>query len=446
MPYSPGESLRLEVIFACLCGATGLLGVFDPTALELTLALSTLGLLTSLGRNHPEPALFFICMTALTVASPLGPIVAVVACSVALLSWILIRLALGRLKPARPRRALVGLALLIGFSVDFALRTPATTPGQFVAFESFSVIGIATLVSLLPTLGRRAEAWVTCGVATVGAVASLSVLIAVEQNTLVFDKTRQVSSLFGGSNYVAAAAGLSACLLVSWAVGTDRTPLSRVVAAVGAPFFIAVIVVMASRPSTIALGAALLLIAARASGVARVILVTSVGLFGLAATSSGVTSILQTRLQADFTNELADRQFLWSVGWSRFLDSPLFGGGLAINADRFSSVGLTYYVHNAPIEWLSRLGAIGGIVAYLFILTPTTLISTSRMSSAMAFALIVGLFEPSIETLRIGTLIVVITATIVTVNRRERSTRHEIVVQPADAHDRGVPLGDRRLT
>jgi hypothetical protein len=154
----------------------------------------------------------------------------------------------------------------------------------------------------------------------------------------------------------------------------------------------------------------------------------------------GVTALLQSRLSGDVVSELADRQYLWAVGWQRFLLEPLVGGGVASNADLFSSVGLTYYVHNAPIEWLSRLGFFLGTITYLYVLAPKTLLSRSTMSSAMAFAFIVGLFEPSIETFAIGTLVVVVATAIMHIDSLRGPEHHDSSGQGAVSHHRGVPL------
>jgi O-antigen ligase len=292
---------------------------------------------------------------------------------------------------------------------------PSTREGRFVVYEQLVIfLCIVTLSLLGKDRTHKAPRLSVASIAAIGSVASVSALYLVRHNIVQFEANRQIVSVFGGSNYVAALAAAAAIALFH-VVHAHPTGVVRWII-IGLLF--ATPIVMASRTST----AVMLLLAAvlliqnrrRRRGFSSAI---SAGLLVVLASVLG-GALLRRLGTTAIASSASDRFFLWRMAWTTALHAPFLGIGPGRLADLYLESGqIAYYAHNLFLSLFAQYGFLVGIVAVLVLLPPRSLTFATPLSAAAVTLGLISLLEPSVDTLRLGLLCVVCTS----LSLRERS-------------------------
>ena len=228
---------------------------------------------------------------------------------------------------------------------------------------------------------------------------------------------RQLQSVYGGTNYVAA---LMVCTVAAllWEFSRGGVGLVRFLI-LSLPALVTV-VATGSRTSTIiliVLSAAIPLLVATKTRPMVLVAVT----LGAIAGGAFFTEFALRIGSGSLMTMLADRLVLWKAALDSFSASPLVGTLPGHFADVLVGYGFTNYAHNILLSVLAQGGILGVmLVGALFPWRGVTMQTASGV--ALIAALLISLFEPIVETQRLGVVAIVLALTSITM--RERKTDH----------------------
>ena len=312
-------------------------------------------------------------------------------------------------------RAAAALVLLLVCTFEFLFDPPETIGGSYVAYES--TLLAACILAL--SLQRQVDASV---VALAGSLAGLAIFagtsaIAISRRSgSDFEQSRQLASVFGGSNYVAVLAGAAAILVLGvWLRGA----VSGTLALPALAFLSAVPVIMASRNAVLWLVVVGTVIFARRGALSPMKTAIAAGL--AAAIAYGFGGLLFDRI-ATFNGStwFSERTSLWSDSWALFVQEPLGGVGLGHLADTLAGNHLSWYSHNIVLSLLAQFGVLGLIAVFVFIPWAGLQLSESHGAAALYLAA-TAMLEPTIDTLRLGMIMALITGHVYITQKRSRS-------------------------
>lgn len=297
--------------------------------------------------------------------------------------------------------------LCLGTICSIVLRAPAEDVGWFLAGQWIALIlllgssGAACRVSRWnPT--HRAELALILGVVVVITGVSGAAELRLDSD---FADGRQLESLLGGSNYIAALAVLAALAMLC--IVQSLGSIAKV-AAWGAVLSAGLLsVTLASRGATtgLALGILAFMFTTDHAGTSRrrtAAVLATIALASILASSAG--ALLRERLVDGADGN--GRTELWRSAASAFMESPVIGIGPGGMPGFFADDGypVALYAHNIVLSALAQFGMPLGILV-LFALAPrSNALRKNLMTPALLAALLAAMVEPSIEGLGYGAL------------------------------------------
>lgn len=280
---------------------------------------------------------------------------------------------------------------------------PATRQGSFVAYEEAILMAGAAVTCLAArrTEGMRGPAH---SIVIVAVAASISSLTKVAGAGKAYYLTRQITSVYGGSNYVAALCAVAATLLL-------HSLLRRTLPRVMWVFFLllfATPIILASRTEFIVSATAVILL----------VLANLRRRLGLALVAAGAAGALVLTFGNELITRLevqdlgtSGRTTLWSHAFSAFRDHLLLGVGPGHLADSYLVAGtVAYYPHNLILAGFAQYGILVGTLFVVALVPAASLNLRSAYGWATWVIVIISLVEPAIDTLRLGLVGIAVTA------------------------------------
>ncbi|PWC07587.1 hypothetical protein DF223_06015 [Mycetocola zhujimingii] len=363
------------------------------------LCLGLVALFFSLrGRNDTAIALLIVSTSYSQV--PLGPINGTIfvlgAAIVGSSLWNLTRGGGPKLEPKSLLAYAGGICTLIVSVVN----PPATAAGQFVALEVTVVLFAAGLILGMPKspfVARRSESLALQAIIGLAIFASMAAYYEI-QSSESFILDRQLSSVFGGSNYVAALAAVAVVILLSLLVSNKLRFVTAIVCV--APLLL-LISSATSRTSTLVLVAVSAAVLFRSKPSKRLLYGLSAIVVIAVSWEMLFSGVIQRLNSGPLETLLADRILIWGETWRVFAQSPIFGTLPGHLADELSVNGLTNYSHNIVLSILAQGGLLGAI--FIAAITPWKAFRISAPAgAAFVVLMLVSLFEPVVETQRLG--------------------------------------------
>lgn len=367
----------------------------------------TLALVVAL-TGRPERTLVVAILLTLVAPRPLfGVPIALVAPPLLCFCWgVRTTYYSGRSRSGSPRTRAGALALA-GIVTCLLLNPPNGKMEWFLTGQWCALI----LLLVACGLASRASHWRLdqmreLGIAF-GVVAFCSVAAAVAglRVQLTFAQDRQLESLLGGSNYVAALAVLAALAMLSVARDGGRVAAAVAWAAAVAAAILSVAVASRGATASLAVGLLVFMQSGTQSGAGRRRVIGAVvilSLFVVLASSAG--ELLRERVDAGTGTN--GRTELWRAAAATFGRFPLTGvgpGGLPA-AFRDEGIRGALYAHNIALSALAQFGAIVGTLVLIAFSPRLPVLRHSHLAPALAAAVLTGFVEPSIEVLGYGAL------------------------------------------
>lgn len=308
------------------------------------------------------------------------------------------------------RAAVPPVLFLVVLGANYVMRPPETIAGQFAMFEQVCLAGTAAILFLVrrvsPTEASSEARTFHMTLVCVALVSGVDTAITIGANASAFSGSRQVLSIFGGSNYVAAilAFTIISCFYFALTTQTDRR-LNIVAGGICLALFLP----LESRTSIATLTAMALFTLATQRKSTRSWFVAVIGISILLLNYSRIPG-LDRFSQADASlPDLNGRVDMWRFAAAQIQEYFWLGTGPGRLTDHLQSANyVPFYVHDI---WLSLTAQYGVFIILLFVLGLWKLFghATGVYVHVMALTvLIISTFEPAAETLKIGTVFVLI--------------------------------------
>ncbi|MHC1560580.1 O-antigen ligase family protein [Actinomycetospora sp. C-140] len=318
------------------------------------------------------------------------------------LAGMVARLVLGGLE-APVHRAVPPALLLLVVTLDFLLRPPVSVPGQYSVFEQ--TVLLACLIAVLtqgrtePDETRRTEAALHLALVATALTAGADSLSALSTADAELIAARQVQSVFGASNYVAALLALAAVACIYKACSGSGWRLPNIIAAVAC---LVMMVPQASRTSTIVVLLVVTWLLVRYRRFVWLLIAVAFG--GVVLFLSPSIAVLDRFQAAEKAGEeLNGRVELWDFALRLFRSNPLVGVGSGRVSDALQEAAFVpTYVHDLWLSFAAQFGIIG--VVFLALGTLWILAArVGRYARVLAItALVSSTVEPVVETLEMG--------------------------------------------
>ena len=391
--------------------AVALLEYVQPSLPNAMVWLIITGVVALVGR--PEQTLVVTALLALIGTKPFFSIPLASAASIVLaFGWLLRSLRTNGMSRRLSLRLLLTLVATTGVFLSVWTGWPADDAGQFIAGQWLTLMLLLASCTIAASLCRWRDVQVRTILSAVLLILGATIVAAASGLRAASDYAtdRQLESLLGGSNYIAAIAAFAGMTLLC----ISSTAVSKKTASFawfGVLLAAALAIQIASRGATLSLAAGLIaymLLGMRdRSGWQRTSGMLALAVLMLVFTSSAGQLLRERVIQEADDNGRAE---LWQGAADAFLSSPIVGVGAGGMPQLYAAAGQStaLYPHNLILSSLAQFGILfGPLVLASFMPTLRTL-RRSPLTPALATALIIGLVEPSIEALSFGSLFIAV--------------------------------------